>query len=228
MAHFGLTADEWVRALGLKTSDFDRGAQKGDAIIAEVMTELEAYIRSHLPRGAERLLRKVEWEWVVRSAYDTQATAVLGAPVDSANDLILWRYTQDEGIYEYPHRGDDYEMTVTTHYSLGGDKKTITFTGDGILDKGDRVLASYSTTLGDDCPTLRRILRDMLDYQLGSEVMPDSAARFKLKHDAALLWLDKLNNGKAILVEVAKIETLDEPDPQVETGTVVSTKRDPA
>lgn len=228
MSYFGMTADEYCAALKCSISAFDRKPDRnGREVINEALAQAEGFIRSMLPVRYERLLRVVENEWVIRSAYEGQLACVLGAPVDDTNTLVLFKFSQDEGIYALPKRGDVSELVVTTDYTLStSDKRTITLTS--ALSAGDRIIASYTTTLGDNCCTLRQSMKAVVNYMLAAEIFPTQAERFRRQYDATVELLDRMAKGQAHLVEVERIETLDEPDPQSVTGGTAVKKRDPA
>ena len=71
-------------------------------------------------------------------------------------------------------------------------------------------------------------MKAVVNYMLAAEIFPTQAERFRRQYDATVELLDRMAKGQAHLVEVERIETLDEPDPQSATGGAAVRKRDPA
>lgn len=212
MAWFGLTAEKWANSLQLQVSDFTNRDTSGKSIIEAELENCEAVIRSYIPEVVSQNLRYIRHEIVVEEAWPSQPNATLGAPVADADTLVLWLYAQNVGIYELPTRGNGYEVD-SADYTLSGQVVTID------LSEGDQLIASYATSLEDDCPSLRRILATFLNYNLAIEQLPAMEDRYRMQYDQAIRFLERVAAGTASIEEIKRIKLFTDINPRPAGGS---------
>lgn len=227
MSYFGLTADTFCQASHVLLRSFDSPnsptAGNGETIVNEAMERNEQLIRGCIPVQLERCLSKIQYEIVEDDATSGATTVTLGAPA-VAGTVLVWTYADGEHITSRPRKID--ALTEGNGITLGTDKLTVTL--DTALTAGQYVLASYSTTLEDDCPTLRQVLIDLVRYDLLLNLRPDQRQRYELAYDKRMAYLKMLADGTATIREIAKLRMLDDPDPERADAGAVAYMREPA
>lgn len=226
MAYFGLTADLFCRGSGVLLKTFNSldttSVLNGEAIVNEALERNEALIRSFLPSRIEKLLSHIDLEYIETDATENQTALTLGSPATSGT-VYLWVYGEDEAI-ESPRKADALTETAGNFALSGTGNKTVTLTAANALSAGDIVIASYDTTLGDDCPSLQRILMDMTRYDLLMDKLPENRDRYEAAYDKAIAFLNGVNSGKATIREIAKLDLVDETEDD-DDGAIIYVRR---
>lgn len=208
---FGLTPAMVASQLGMKLSSFDVGGEQGAIILNRVIVEEGNALLSYLPRYAVRMLSEIEHQWIEKNAYEGQTRIYLSHTIVDDETLVVWKYGRNQRIYRKPYRGDRYQLTVNTDYTVGPDRRYLAF-GAGVLSVGDRVVATYRHNLLSDCASLRSILRSIVNYKVTAELLPDRSDRYQGQYEKAIEQLQMLGDRRSSIVELARVETMTDAD----------------
>lgn len=223
MSYFGLTANEVVQRIGAEINDFGGGDRtKANAVIAASLDRNYRLMRSMIPQVLLRSLTRVEQEFLTRDADASQTVFTLGAPASSTPNLYIWKYDEIADITTTPKKADAVSSSLYTFTS----PSTVTFaTG---VDSGSVVLASYNTSLVDDCPSLQQILVNLVSNDIVPPRYPERATEYLERYREAIGLLTLFSEGKASPDEIKGLDLLDDFDPVPENRVFIGGFDEPA